>query len=65
MISRHTWVHEDNYTNQLNGTSNRTTITKDFEAETLDDVVSEFRNYLWNCGYTYVEEVKVVTKSEL
>jgi hypothetical protein len=55
---------EDNFTNQLNGTENRTLVAKTFEADDYLTVAQEFLNYLWNCGYTYVDDVIIKTKHE-
>lgn len=60
---KHTFRMEDDFQDQRNDTPHSTYLNMSFTAETLDDLVNEFTNYLWHCGYTYVEEVEVKTKT--
>lgn len=64
MTARHTWTMEDNFTDQRNGNENRALVMKSFEADDYFTVAQEFLNYLWNCGYTYVDDVIIKTKHE-
>jgi hypothetical protein len=62
-LTQHNWIARDEFTDQLSDTHNSTRIEKVFMADTLDDVVREFKCYLWNLSFTDVDDV-VVTKTK-
>ena len=58
--ARHTFTMFDTVRND----GANTTVAHEFYADALDQVVEEFKYYLWHCGYSYVADVKVVTEAD-
>ena len=62
MTVRHSFTMDDESTED--DASSSTHLEMNFYADQLDDLVDEFLNYLWHCGYTYVEKVEVHKTAE-
>lgn len=41
-----------------------TKVTKTFHTDSLHTLIDEFRNFLWNCTFNYVDSVEVVTDND-